>query len=203
MSPKEPIKIGVVGVRRGRAFARGSEAATGLRLVALCDTWEERLEQERRELEARGTAVTTYTDYDRFLQHDMDAVVLANHFHEHAPLAIAALRSGAPRDERVRGVPHAGRRGGAHPRGGGNRQDLPVRGELSLHGLQPGDAQAVPRRHRRHVPVRRGRIRAPGQRAHQAGAQLRDGPLAQLDTGDVLLHALAGAGHVHHPTRAR
>ena len=63
MSPKEPIRIGVVGVSRGRTFARGSEAATGLRLVALCDTWQERLEQERRELAARGTAVTTYTDY--------------------------------------------------------------------------------------------------------------------------------------------
>ena len=94
MSPKEPIRIGVVGVSRGRTFARGSEAATGLRLVALCDTWQERLEQERRELAARGTAVTTYTDYERFLEHDMDAVVLANHFHEHAPFAIQALRSG-------------------------------------------------------------------------------------------------------------
>ena len=47
-----PITVGVVGVSRGRTFARGSEAATGLRLVALCDTWEERLEQERRELAA-------------------------------------------------------------------------------------------------------------------------------------------------------
>ena len=94
MSRDRPITVGVVGVGRGRTFARGSEAATGLRLVALCDTWEERLEQERLELAARGTAVTNYTDYERFLGHDMDAVVLANHFHEHAPFAIAALRSG-------------------------------------------------------------------------------------------------------------
>jgi len=34
--------------------------------------------------------VTTYTDYDRFLEHDMDAVILANYFHEHAPFAIKA-----------------------------------------------------------------------------------------------------------------
>ena len=50
------------------------------------------LEQERRDLAARGTAVTSYTDYERFLEHDMDAVVLANHFHEHAPFAIASSR---------------------------------------------------------------------------------------------------------------
>ena len=37
MSHDRPITVGVVGVRRGRTFARGSEAATGLRLVALCD----------------------------------------------------------------------------------------------------------------------------------------------------------------------
>ena len=32
--------------------------------------------------------------YDRFLEHDMDAVVLANYFHEHAPFAIKALDAG-------------------------------------------------------------------------------------------------------------
>ena len=94
MSQQQPITVGVVGVRRGRTFARGAGEATGLRLVALCDTWEERLAQERAELAALGTPVTTYTDYDRFLEHDMDAVVLANYFHEHAPLAIRALRAG-------------------------------------------------------------------------------------------------------------
>ena len=31
MSHDRPITVGVVGVRRGRAFARGSEAATGQR----------------------------------------------------------------------------------------------------------------------------------------------------------------------------
>jgi predicted dehydrogenase len=38
--------------------------------------------------------VTTYTDYDRFLEHDIDAVILANCFHEHAPFAIKALEAG-------------------------------------------------------------------------------------------------------------
>jgi predicted dehydrogenase len=60
-----------------------------MKLVALCDTWEDRL----REVGKRY-GVTIYTDYDRFLDHDMDAVILANYFHEHAPFAIKALEAG-------------------------------------------------------------------------------------------------------------
>jgi len=82
------IKVGVVGVGRGRSFAYAAEHA-GLKLVALCDTWEQRLERLGRELD-----VTTYTDYDEFLAHDMDAVMLANYFHQHAPFAIKALQAG-------------------------------------------------------------------------------------------------------------
>lgn len=82
------IRVGVVGVGRGRSFARIA-ASNGMELAALCDTWEERL---REESDALG--VTGYTDYDAFLEHDLDAVVLANYFHEHAPFAIKALESG-------------------------------------------------------------------------------------------------------------
>jgi len=84
-----PIRVGVVGVGRGQSFARGSTEVVGMELVALCDLWEERLRQLGEELE-----VATYTDYDEFLEHDMDAVVLANYFHEHAPFAIRALEAG-------------------------------------------------------------------------------------------------------------
>ncbi|HOJ11105.1 MAG TPA: Gfo/Idh/MocA family oxidoreductase, partial [Clostridiales bacterium] len=38
--------------------------------------------------------VPTYTEYDKFLEHDMDAVVLANFFNEHAPFALKALEAG-------------------------------------------------------------------------------------------------------------
>jgi predicted dehydrogenase len=60
-----------------------------MQLVAICDTWAERLKKTGKEL-----GVTTYTNYDKFLEHDMDAVILANYFHQHAPLAIKALRAG-------------------------------------------------------------------------------------------------------------
>ena len=83
------LKIGVIGVGRGLDFARSAASQLGLELVALCDTWESKLNQVGREYK-----VVTYTDYDRFLEHDMDAVILANYFHQHAPFAIQALRAG-------------------------------------------------------------------------------------------------------------
>ena len=71
---KRAIQVGVVGVGRGQSFMRAAEAV-GMELVAICDLWEEQLESEGKML-----AVTTYTDYEEFLSHDMDAVVLANFF---------------------------------------------------------------------------------------------------------------------------
>ncbi|MBI3986677.1 MAG: Gfo/Idh/MocA family oxidoreductase [Lentisphaerae bacterium] len=81
--------MGVIGVGRGINFALGAQHA-GMKLVALCDVWKEKLKEAAR----RFPGVGTYTDYDRFLKHDMDAVVLANFFHEHAPFAVKALDAG-------------------------------------------------------------------------------------------------------------
>jgi predicted dehydrogenase len=61
----------------------------GMELVAICDVWKERLDEVGKRF-----GIATYTDYDRLLEHDIDAVVLANYFHEHAPFAIKALRAG-------------------------------------------------------------------------------------------------------------
>lgn len=88
-SNPHPLRVGVVGVGRGQSFATGATATVGMELVALCDTWEERLRDVGGKL-----GVATYTDYDRFLEHDLDAVVLANYFHEHAPFALKALAAG-------------------------------------------------------------------------------------------------------------
>ena len=83
------IRVGVIGVGRGQSFARGANDAVGMKLVALCDTWEEKLTQVGKQYN-----VATYTDFDKFLEHDMDAVILANFFHQHAPFAIKALKAG-------------------------------------------------------------------------------------------------------------
>jgi len=83
------IRVGVIGVGRGGGFAHGACKAVGMELVAICDSWRERLEQVGKDLD-----VATYTDYDKFLEHDMDAVILANYFHQHAPFAVKALKAG-------------------------------------------------------------------------------------------------------------
>ncbi len=88
MATKRIIRVGIVGVGRGGSFARGAGKFVGMKLVAICDKWEEKLKRVGAELN-----VATYTDYDRFLEHDMDAVILANYFHEHAPFAIKAMKA--------------------------------------------------------------------------------------------------------------
>ena len=86
---KDLIRVGVIGVGRGQSFATAATDVVGMKLVAICDTWEERLKEVGKKY-----GVATYTDYDKFLEHDMDAVVLANFFHQHAPFAIKALKAG-------------------------------------------------------------------------------------------------------------
>jgi len=83
------IKVGVLGVGRGQSFASGATEHVGMELVAICDTWEEQLKKA-----AERYKVAAYPDFDKFLEHDMDAVILANYFHEHTPFAIKALKAG-------------------------------------------------------------------------------------------------------------
>ena len=86
---KRPIRVGVIGLGRGWSFTSDAARAAGFELVAVCDTWEEKLKKF-----SETQKVASYTDYDKFLEHDMDAVVLANYFHEHAPFAVKALKAG-------------------------------------------------------------------------------------------------------------
>ena len=84
---RRKIRVGVVGV--GRGMRMSASAGTGLEVVALCDLWQERLISAGKRL-----GVEIYTDFDRFLEHKFDAVILANYFHQHAPFAIKALAAG-------------------------------------------------------------------------------------------------------------
>lgn len=86
---EKPIRLGVIGVGRGQSFMNSASEALGLKLVAICDTWEEKLKEV-----GQKHNVATYTDFDKMLEHDIDAVVLANYFHQHAPFAIKALKAG-------------------------------------------------------------------------------------------------------------
>ena len=86
------VKIGVMGVGRGRDMISYCTKNENAELVAVCDKWEEGLERFQRKFPKTNVAV--YRDFDEFLKHDMDAVVLANYANEHAPFAIRCLKAG-------------------------------------------------------------------------------------------------------------
>lgn len=86
------VKVGVVGVGRGKWALKYCGDADNAQLVAICDCWEEELRKTEKEYGTEN--ISYYTDYDAFLRHDMDVVVLANYATEHAPFAIKAMRAG-------------------------------------------------------------------------------------------------------------
>lgn len=86
------IRVGVLGGYRGSSMINYCKRADNAQVVAICDKLPEVLEYQRKE--AEGMDITFYDNFDAFIEHDMDAVVLANYANEHAPFAIRALRKG-------------------------------------------------------------------------------------------------------------
>ena len=86
------IKIGVLGGYRGSSMINYCKIVDHAEVVAICDKLDEVLEAQKKG--AEGLDVTFYKDFDEFLKHDMDAVVLANYANEHAPFAIKAMKAG-------------------------------------------------------------------------------------------------------------
>ena len=82
-----PIRIGVFGAGRGADLA-GNFQRLGCEITAICDFHEERLNNAAKRI---GGNAALYRDFDSFIEHDMDAVILANYFHEHAPYAIRCM----------------------------------------------------------------------------------------------------------------
>ncbi|MDO4810118.1 MAG: Gfo/Idh/MocA family oxidoreductase [Eubacteriales bacterium] len=87
----EKLRIGVFGVWRGYEYIRAVNIQENAEIVAICDKDEEKLE-EALKICPPGTKVCK--DYDELLKSGIDAVILCNYFHEHAPYAIKALKSG-------------------------------------------------------------------------------------------------------------
>ncbi|MCR5522936.1 MAG: GNAT family N-acetyltransferase [Clostridia bacterium] len=85
------VKIGVLGAGRGKTLMDYCEKSDNAVLVAVCDRDFSCLENIK---EKYKDTITYYEDYDEFLKHDMDLVVLANYANEHAPFAIKALNAG-------------------------------------------------------------------------------------------------------------
>ncbi len=93
------IKVGIFGVGfRGNSVGRGGSLVNcfekaGAEVVAICDNKEVHL-RYCKEACFKNRSVGLYTDFDSFIRHDMDAVLLSNYFPEHAPYAIAAMEAG-------------------------------------------------------------------------------------------------------------
>jgi len=94
MSAYRKVKVGVFGARRGTTMIGVMARHPDAELVAVCDYDERALSRVRQLADTYDSQVTCYLDFDRFMDHDMDAVVLANYATEHVPYAVRLLDSG-------------------------------------------------------------------------------------------------------------
>jgi len=86
------IRIGVLGAYRGTSMINYCKRADNAEVVAICDKHPGTLAEHKKL--AEGLNIAFYDNFDDFIQHDMDAVVLANYANEHAPFAIRAMHRG-------------------------------------------------------------------------------------------------------------
>lgn len=87
----DKVRVGVIGLRMGRSHAVAYHALEGAELVAICDANPDQLAT----VAAQVGDPDLYTDADEMLaRDDLDAVIVSVPDQFHAPLTIAALRSG-------------------------------------------------------------------------------------------------------------
>lgn len=83
------LKVGVVGLGRGMSLLNTFALNENAKIVAVCDMDEERALRVKDDLKLDKA----YSDYDSFLGHDMDVVVVATPLPFHVENSIAALES--------------------------------------------------------------------------------------------------------------
>ena len=83
------VKFGVIGLRRGASFVRVCGAARGAAVTALYDIDAEAVVKAAEDIDARP-----FSDFEEFLNADIDAVVVASPLPFHAGQAAQALRAG-------------------------------------------------------------------------------------------------------------
>ena len=81
------IKVGVFGVGRGLTIAENFMLLDA-EIVAICDNHQGRREAAINKLDKLGKSVVAYDNFDEFINHPMDAVILANNFYQHAEFAV-------------------------------------------------------------------------------------------------------------------
>ena len=84
------LRIGIFGAGRGADLAKNFMMQNCM-VVALCDNRPDRLAAGAKKV---GESAVLYDDFDKFIEHDMDAVIVANNFNEHTPYVIKCFEKG-------------------------------------------------------------------------------------------------------------
>jgi predicted dehydrogenase len=84
------LKVGVVGLGRGMSLLKTFALHEDAKIVAVCDMLEDKTASVKKEMKLEQA----YADYNEFLGHDMDVVVVATPLPYHVSNSIAALESG-------------------------------------------------------------------------------------------------------------
>ena len=83
------LRIGIAGLRRGLSHANVFNSRDDCSVVAVCD-----MNSERAEASAKNYNAESYTDYNEFCQHEMDAIVVATPLPTHAECSVKAMEAG-------------------------------------------------------------------------------------------------------------
>ncbi len=87
----EKVRLGILGLRRGRSFVESAKAlGEWAEVASLCD-------HDPKAVKATGELAPlagTHDSYEAMLEDDIDAVVLCNYFPDHAPAAVKAMEAG-------------------------------------------------------------------------------------------------------------
>lgn len=81
------IRLGLFGLGRGRSLFT-SMLAAGAEIVAVCEKDEHRISEA---IKIAGENLVVYREFDEFIEHPMDAVMLCNYFNEHTEYAVRCL----------------------------------------------------------------------------------------------------------------
>ena len=80
------LRVGIFGINRG-SDNYASIKENNAEIVALCDKNTKLFDKAKKEI----GDVPMFTDFDEFINQDMDVLYLANYFPEHTPYAVKAL----------------------------------------------------------------------------------------------------------------
>lgn len=91
---EKQIKIGVLGISRGRTMIDYCKHDKRVKLAAVCDSRKDELYKTKEQL--GDDSIEYYQNFEDMLNSYVDGIVLANYANEHAPFAIRCLKRGKP-----------------------------------------------------------------------------------------------------------